>query len=54
MNINNNIELLNTFFTFKRFTLRQRLEVINIAKVSENLEELIENLNWDINYKNIK
>ena len=26
----------------------------NIAKVSKNLEELKENLNWDYNYKNIK
>ena len=54
MDINKNIDLLNTFFIFKRFTKNQRIEAANIAKVSKNLEELIENLNWDYKYKNIK
>ena len=54
MDINENIDLLNTFFIFKRFTKKQRIEAANIAKVSKNLEELKENLNWDYKYKNIK
>tara|TARA_B100000963_G_scaffold311685_1_gene288734 strand:+ start:216 stop:380 length:165 start_codon:yes stop_codon:yes gene_type:complete len=54
MDINKNIDVLNTFFIFKRFTLNQRIEAANIAKVSENLEELKENLKWDYKYKNIK
>ena len=54
MNINKNIDLLNTYFIFKRFTKSQRIEVVNIAKVSKNFEELKENLNWDYKYKNIK
>ena len=54
MDINKNIEALNTFFIFKRFTKNQRIEVANIAKVSKNLEELKENLKWDYKYKNIK
>ena len=54
MDINKNIEALNTFFIFKRFTKNQRIEAANIAKVSKNLEELKENLKWDYKYKNIK
>ena len=54
MDINKNIDLLNTFFIFKRFTKNQRIEAANIAKVSKNLEELKENLKWDYKYKNIK
>ena len=54
MDINKNIDLLNTYFIIKRFTKNQRIEAANIAKVSRNLEELKENLNWDYKYKNIK
>ena len=38
MDINKNIDLLNTFFIFKRFTKDQRIEAANIAKVSKNFE----------------
>ena len=54
MDINKNVDLLNTFFIFKRFSINQRIEAANIAKVSKNLEELKENLKWDYKYKNIK
>ena len=54
MDINENIDLLNSFFIFKRFSKNQRIEIINIAKVSKNFDELKENLNWDYKYKNIK
>ena len=54
MDINKNIELLNTFFILKRFSKTQRVEAACIAKVSKNLDELKENLNWDYKYKNIK
>ena len=54
MDINKNIDLLNNYFIFKRFTKKQRFEAASIAKVSRNLEELKENLNWDYKYKNIK
>ena len=54
MDINKNIDILNTYFIFKRFTKNQRIEAANIAKVSKNLDELKENLNWDYKYKNIK
>tara|TARA_Y100000589_G_scaffold226294_1_gene213793 strand:- start:737 stop:901 length:165 start_codon:yes stop_codon:yes gene_type:complete len=54
MDINKNVDLLNTFFILKRFTRTQRIEAANIAKVSKNLEELKENLKWDYKYANIK
>ena len=54
MDINQNLDLLNTYFIFNRFTKNQRVEAANIAKVSKNLEELKDNLNWDYKYKNIK
>tara|TARA_B100000963_G_C22073525_1_gene429124 strand:+ start:247 stop:411 length:165 start_codon:yes stop_codon:yes gene_type:complete len=54
MDINKNIELLNTYFIFKRFTRNQRIEAANIAKVSKDFEELKENLKWDYKYENIK
>ena len=54
MDINKNIDLLNTYFIFKRFSINQRMEAAKIAKVSKNFEELKENLNWDYKYKNIK
>ena len=54
MDINKNVDLLNTFFIFKRFTKKQRIEAANIAKVSKNLDELKENLKWEYKDKNIK
>ena len=54
MDINKNIDALNTFFILKRFTKNQRIEAANIAKVSKNLDELKENLKWEYKYKNIK
>ena len=54
MDINNNVDLLNTYFIFERFTKNQRIEAAKIAKVSKNLEELKDNLKWDYKYRNIK
>ena len=54
MDINKNIDLLNNYFTFKRFSKNQRIVAANIAKVSKNFEELIDNLKWEYKYKNIK
>jgi len=54
MKINQNIELLNYFFSSKNFSKNQRIEIVNIAKVSKNIEELHENLKWDYKYTNIK
>tara|TARA_Y100001978_G_C23610065_1_gene393104 strand:+ start:224 stop:388 length:165 start_codon:yes stop_codon:yes gene_type:complete len=54
MDINKNLNLLNTYFIIKRFTINQRIEAAKIAKVSKDFNELKDNLNWDYKYKNIK
>ena len=54
MDINKNVDLLNTYFIYKRLTLKQKIEVANLAKVSKNIDELKENLKWDYKYNNIK
>ncbi len=54
MDINKNIETLNDFFIFKKFTIKQRFEVAEIAKVSKDFNELLENVNWDYKCGNIK
>ena len=54
MDINKNLNLLNTYFIIKRFTINQRIEAAKIAKVSKDFDELKDNLNWDYKYKNIK
>ena len=54
MDINKNIDLLNTYFIFKRLTKNQRFEAVNMAKVSKNFEELKENLKWEYKYENMK
>tara|TARA_Y100000589_G_scaffold313367_1_gene334652 strand:+ start:623 stop:787 length:165 start_codon:yes stop_codon:yes gene_type:complete len=54
MDINKNIDLLSTYFIYRRFSKNQRIDAVKIAKVSKNFEELKENLKWDYKYKNIK
>ena len=54
MDINNNVDLLSTYFISGRFSKSQRIEAVKIAKVSKNFEELKENLKWDYKYINIK
>ena len=54
MNINNNLLLLNEFFFNKDFKSVEKLKIIEIAKVSHNLEELKANLEWEYNTVNIK
>tara|TARA_Y100000589_G_C27100905_1_gene608031 strand:- start:707 stop:868 length:162 start_codon:yes stop_codon:yes gene_type:complete len=51
MDINKNIDLLQNFFMNMRFNKLQRLEAANIARVSKDLDELQENLNWEYQYK---
>ncbi len=50
MNINNNIQLLNNIFAHKRFSIKDRLLIFQIAKVSKDSNELIENIKWELNY----
>ena len=49
MDINNNLRILNDIIAQKRFTINDRLLIFEIAKVSKDSNELIENLKWELN-----
>ena len=49
MDINNNIKILNSIFSHKRFSIKDRLLIFEIAKVSKDSNELIENIKWELN-----
>jgi len=49
MDINNNIKILNSIFTYKRFSMKDKLLILEIAKVSKDSKELIENIKWELN-----
>tara|TARA_Y100000589_G_C27109487_1_gene611585 strand:- start:221 stop:385 length:165 start_codon:yes stop_codon:yes gene_type:complete len=54
MDINKNIEILNTFLLKMRIKFADKLYILNLAKVSKNIEELKENIIWEENRQNIK
>ena len=54
MEINNNIDLLNTFLKKKRCNFSEKLYILHLAKVSKNIDELKENIKWEQNNLNIK
>ena len=49
MDINNNLRLLNSIVAYKRFSIKDRLLIFEIAKVSKDSNELIENIKWELN-----
>ena len=49
MDIKNNIKLLNSIFAYKRYSIKDRLLIFEIAKVSKDTNELIENVKWELN-----
>ena len=49
MDINNNIKILNGITAHKRFSIKDRLLIFEIAKVSKDSKELIENIKWELN-----
>ena len=49
MDINKNIKLLNSIFAHKRFSIKDRLLIFEIAKVSKDSYELAENIKWELN-----
>ena len=51
MDINNNTKILNSIFAHKRFSIKDRLLIFEIAKVSRDSKELIENIKWELNLK---
>ena len=49
MDINNNLILLNSIVAHKRFSIKDRLSITEIAKVSKDSNELLENIKWELN-----
>ena len=54
MDINKNLYILNDFILNNRFERFEKLRIIQIAKVSLDLEELVDNLKWEYDSVNIK
>tara|TARA_Y100000589_G_scaffold314013_1_gene336026 strand:+ start:690 stop:857 length:168 start_codon:yes stop_codon:yes gene_type:complete len=49
MEINNNLILLNSIFAHKRFSIKDRLLISELAKVSKDPNEFLENIKWELN-----
>ena len=49
MDINHNIKILNSILAYKRFSIKDKLLILEIAKVSKDSKELIENIKWELN-----
>ena len=49
MDINNNLKLLNTIIAYNRLSVKDKLRIIEIAKVSQDSNDLIDNLMWELN-----
>ena len=49
MNINSNLKLLNSIIAYKRFSLKDRILIFEIAKVSKDSNDLIENIKCELN-----
>ena len=49
MDINNNLNFLNSIIAYKRFSIKDRLIIIEIAKVSKDYNDLLENIKWELN-----
>ena len=54
MDINRNLEVINKFLLNKNFSIKQRYQILEIAKVSFGIDDLIDNVIWEYDYKNIK
>ena len=49
MSTNNNLKLLNFILAQKSYSIKDRLQIFEIAKVSKDSNDLIENLKWELN-----
>lgn len=48
MDINENLEKINTIIAYRRFSVLQRLSILKIAKVSNNMNDFLDNLEWEL------
>ena len=54
MNINDNLERINLVIIANRLTNYERLNIINIAKVSNDINDLLDNIEWEFSKRKIK
>ena len=56
MNINDNsvLEMLNKFIVINRLSESQILKMLTLVKISNNIDDLSENLKWELLNSNIK
>ena len=47
MDIKDNLDLLNTLISVKRLSQKERYNIIKLAKISDNLQDLEENYRWE-------
>ena len=52
MNIKDNLELINTVISKRRVGIIQRMNILQIAKVSKNSDDFFENINWELDLNN--
>jgi len=50
MDINTNLITLNSIIACKRFSIKERLLILEIARVSKDSKDLMENLKWELNF----
>ena len=46
MNINESLDLLNTFMLRERLCQKQRYNFIKLAEISNDFEDLLDNFKW--------
>ena len=54
MNINDNLKKINSVITVNRLSNYERLNIIKIAKVSNDINDLLDNLEWEYSWIKIK
>ncbi len=51
MDVNKNLNLINALIASMRLGKVERFQIINLAKVSEDIDDLKSNMEWEENYK---
>ena len=49
MEINENLEILNTFLSKRRIGFADKLHILDLARISKSIDELKENIQWESN-----
>tara|TARA_Y100001970_G_scaffold251851_1_gene325097 strand:- start:11203 stop:11361 length:159 start_codon:yes stop_codon:yes gene_type:complete len=47
MNINENVQKLNVYLGRRKIEIVEKLYILDLAKVSKNIDELEDNIKWE-------